>query len=1018
MTKLRALLLTDVVDSTRIAETVGNAASTAHWVAHDRVARELLRTWRGREIERTDGLMAVFDSAADAVAFAVDYHRMLAALGVPFKARAGLHVGPLTLRENSPADVAGGARRFEVDGIGVAIAARTMAAALGGQTLLTAAARLALGATPLRVQSHGFWRLKGIHDPLELFEVGDEQAPFTPPPDEAKAYRVVQIDGLWQPVREVRHNFAPERDAFIGRNAELRDLALLLQSGSRLVSLLGPGGTGKTRLARRYALAWLGEWPGGVYFCDLSEAQSLDGICFAVALALGVPLGKDDAVLRLGHAIAGRGRCLMILDNFEQVHQYAAATLGRWLDRAGEAAFVVTSRERLHLEGENVLAIEPLRLDSEAIELFAVRARAQRPEFELHEGNRQAVAEIVRLLDGLPLAIELAAARVRVLSPAQIVERLNHRFVLLAGARGAAARQATLRAAIDWSWDLLTPWEQTALAQCSVFERGFTLEAAEAVLDLGAGTEARPAMDAIQSLVDKSLLRIWLPTKAPGRLHIAEPYFGMYLSIHEYAAEKLQAGGADQARRAQERHGRCYARHGADDAIAALYTHNGVQLRQALTLELENLIVACRRAVQRGDLDVATSTYRALWEVLELQGPFGTCVELGLQILALEGGHSRPRVDTALTLADALLRTGGIERSRELLDQTLMQARELADRRREALTLGQLGKVDREQGLMDRARTNLEAALAIHQEVGNVLGQGAMLHVLGNLLDQLGSATQSRSRHESALALFTAMGYRHGVGHVRASLGILNRHQGRMDEARDHYEAALAIYRAVGDRRSEGIVLGNLANLLNDQGHVDQAQAHHEAALSIHREVGSRVIEAYALANIGMLQSERGRREEARARLEQALAIDREVSNRIHEGVVLVDLGTLDLAEGRVADARVRLDQALQITRATGNRLYQGAALRVLGEIAQLQEGSATALAILKEGEALLREIDNPFQLAGLLCVKARAALGAGERDSARNALAEVTDIARRLAATADSSLMREIDALRGAVDG
>ena len=178
----------------RIAGAIGDAAMTGHWIAHDRAARELLRTWRGREIEKTDGIVAVFDSAADAAAFAVDYHRALAALGMPFKARAGVHVGPITLRENSPADVAVGAKRFEVDGLGVSIAARVMSAAAGGQTLLTAAARSALGESPLRVQSHGYWRLKGVHDPVELFEVGDAQAPFTPPPDEDKAYRVVRVD--------------------------------------------------------------------------------------------------------------------------------------------------------------------------------------------------------------------------------------------------------------------------------------------------------------------------------------------------------------------------------------------------------------------------------------------------------------------------------------------------------------------------------------------------------------------------------------------------------------------------------------------------------------------------------------------------------------------------------------------------------------------------------------------------------------------------------------------------------
>ena len=183
-----------------------------------------------------------------------------------------------------------------------------------------------------------------------------------------------------------------------------------------------------------------------------------------------------------------------------------------------------------------------------------MRARAQRPDFVLNDANRAAVAEVVRLLDGLPLAIELAAARVRVLSPAQLVARMRDRFAILAGARGMAARQATLRAAIDWSWDLLAPWEQGAFAQCSVFDGGFTLEAAEAVLDLSPWPEAPSAMDVVQALSDKSLLRMWVPA-AKSRYDIEEPFFGMYLSIREYAAEKLDAGGAAARRAAEERHG-------------------------------------------------------------------------------------------------------------------------------------------------------------------------------------------------------------------------------------------------------------------------------------------------------------------------------------------------------------------------------------------------------------------------------------------------------------------------------
>ena len=554
---LPALIFTDLVDSTRLVERLGDAEAARVWAEHDRCARALMQVHDGREIDRSDGFFLLFADVVQAAGFALAYHLALADLAL--EARVGLHVGAVTLRENGPEDVARGAKRTEVEGLAKPFAARVMALARGGQTLLSAAARRALGdALPAGagIESHGHYRLKGVDTPVEVFELGVRgPCAFTPPSDADKAYRVVRAGDLWRPLREVRHNLPAERDAFIGRTAELHALAQRLDAGARLLTVIGPGGTGKTRFVRRYGWAWLGDWPGGVCFCDLSEARSLDGVLRAVAVALDVPLGKDDPVVQLGHAIAGRGRCLVILDNFEQVLVHAAATVGRWLDRAADAAFVVTSRERLHLTGEEVFPVEPLPLEQEAIELFSARARAQRPDFVLDATNRAAVAEVVRLLDGLPLAIELAAARVRVLSPAQLVERMRNRFALLAGVRGAAARQATLRAAIDWSWDLLTPWEQAALAQCSVFEGGFTLDAAEAVFELSAWPEAPAAMDAVQALVDKSLLRTWNRADA-GRYDLEEPHFGMYLSIHEYAAEKLKASRPGALGLAEERHGR------------------------------------------------------------------------------------------------------------------------------------------------------------------------------------------------------------------------------------------------------------------------------------------------------------------------------------------------------------------------------------------------------------------------------------------------------------------------------
>ena len=328
MSNALTLLLTDVVDSTQLAERLGDDAAAELNAAHDRVARDLLRAWRGREIDKTDGMLMLFDLAADALGFAMAYHAALAALPVPLKARAGLHVGAVILRSNSAEDVALGAKPLEVEGIAKPVAARVMSLALGGQTLLTAEARTALGETALRVQSHGFWRIKGIVEPVELFEAGDERALFVPPPDSAKVYRVVDRDGLWLPLREVPHQLPAERDEFVGRQGAMAELARRFDGGARLVSLLGIGGTGKTRLAIRFARNWMGDFPGGVWFCDLSSARNADGIVQAVSKALDVPLRHDDPVQQLGHAIAGRGACLVVLDNFEQVNRHAHDTLG------------------------------------------------------------------------------------------------------------------------------------------------------------------------------------------------------------------------------------------------------------------------------------------------------------------------------------------------------------------------------------------------------------------------------------------------------------------------------------------------------------------------------------------------------------------------------------------------------------------------------------------------------------------------------------------------------------------
>ncbi len=1014
----RTLLFTDIEGSTQLVERLGDAAATDLWKRHDRAARDLLQMHSGREIDRSDGFFMIFERVHDAANFALGYHAALA--GLALKARVALHVGVVQLRENLAADVAQGAKPIEVEGLAKPFAARLMALAQGGQTLLSANARAALREAAAlqesRIESHGHYRLKGLAEPAEVFELGlHEGGAFTPPPDAEKAYRVVADGNLWRPLREVRHNLPPERDAFIGRGSELAALARQLDSGTRLITLLGPGGTGKTRLVRRYGLAWLGDWPGGVYFCDLSESRSQEGVLSAVAVGLGVPLGKGDALTQLGHAIAGRARCLVILDNAEQVLEHVPATLGRWLDRATEASFVVTSRERLRLGGEVVFLVEPLPLAgdaSDAIELFAARSRAQRPEFVVDAGNRAAVAEVVRLLDGLPLAIELAAARSRVLSPVQLVERMRNRFALLAGARGAAARQATLRAAIDWSWDLLAPWEQAALAQCAVFEGGFTMAAAEGVLDLSPWPVAPPTLDAVQSLLDKSLLRA-SPQAARERLEIDEPHFGMYVSIHEYARERLHALGAEVASSAGLRHGRHFAVHGRPDRIEALWRHGGVKRRRALALELDNLVAACQRAIARADADVAAATYAAAWEVLEMQGPFAPGIDLGSQVTALAGLAPAARVSACATLGRALQFAGRTEDGIASFELALALARGQGDRRREGSLLNRLGNLNREFGRLDVARQQLQAALISSRATGD---RGVEASALGNLavLDHYeGRQDESRALHEQALAIHREVGNRAVESAVLNNLAVLHHEQGRMEEALLHHRLALEVRREVGDRVSEATSLGNTGNVLIDLGRLDEGEQHQREALAIHREVGNRAFEAVVLGNLAGIRLQQRRADEARADLETALAIAGEVGSRRHEAYLLGSLGDLHRGQGRVELALDCCGQALTRSQALRDRRTQGWVHGVLGKLHLAQGRFDDARETLRQGEALLRGVGEQVELAKLLCTRGQLEQALGERDTALATLAETIAAERALGAGPQSEVGQAVAELR-----
>ncbi len=947
MSDVRALLVTDVVDSTQLLERLGDEATAALWAAHDRAARDLLRERRGLEIDRTDGFLLLFETVADALGYALAYHRALASLDAPLRARAGLHVGPVILRPNDPADVARGAKPIEVEGLAKPTAARVMSVALGGQTLLTAQARDALGPTTVRLQSHGHWRLKGVAEPVELIEAGEDGAPFTPPPDGAKAYRVVEKDGFWQPVREIRHSLPAEPDAFVGRSEPLLELAGRFDRGARLVSVLGIGGSGKTRLATHFGWTWLGEFPGGVWFCDLSPARGLDGIAGAVAHGLGVPLDKGDPVARLGAAIAGRGQCLVILDNFEQVARHAEETVGRWLAAAGEACFLVTSREVLGLPGEQAYALAPLP-GNEATELFIRRAEAAKHDLVLDAEDRAAIAPLVKLLDGLPLAIELAAARVRVMPPRAVLAHMDERFRLLASTGRRQDRHATLRATLDWSWDLLPQSEKSALAQLSVFEDGFARAAVEAVVDLSACEEAPWIVDVLQSLVDKSLVR-----------RVRRERFDMLGSVQAYAAEQLAAPGRfpGSGAAAQEA---AHARHCA--WFAALGPRRAVEDACA---ELANLVAACRRAIAGARPQLAVDALQAAWAALRLRGPFSIGADLAGAVCALAGladaaaGRARAVHGAAL---DAL---GRAAEARRHYEHALRLARASGDRLGVADVSTRIAALDRNDGRAAEARTGHAEALAIARQLGDAVTACAALNGL-------------------------------------ASVDV---YQGRLDEARANYEAALARARDAGDLRWQCALLGNLGMLYANVGRVEEASRCFAQSLTLAQQLGDRLSEGSTLCNLGMLCLVQKRPGEAIAFCERALRVARELGHLRVEGTVQCNLGLAYEEQGAGAQALSCFEAALRSMRRLGDRRGEGQVLGYLGRAWARQQDFAAARRCFADGRGLLAEVADQVSLGILLCDSAECEWRAGESSAARAALGEARRAFESAAVGAQSEL-------------
>jgi len=754
--------------------------------------------------------------------------------------------------------------------------------------------------------------------------------------------------------------------AFVGRGQALDRLASLSAETGALVTVVGAAGVGKTRLVREHGASAEQQYPGGVHFVDLSESDSLDSLIQRVGEGLDLALTGGDPIERIGLALAGRGRVLMILDNLDRVAAHFEATVARWRTMAPEATLLVTSRVGLPVKGAQVLTVGPMSLFA-AMALFTAKAQVSRPGFSLGPHNRGMVAKLVDGLDRLPLAIELAASRVSIMSLAQLTHRLEDQLVLLAGG-GRTDQQRALLGALDCSWELLDQDARSALTQAGVFRGGFELGAAQAVIQLGDTPDTGHLLDVLQSLEQDHLVR----TESRGHGQIR--YF-MYASIRAFVQQKERAEGTektdtgDAANAAEARHAAYYGGFGTDDALEALELAGGVERRRALEPELDNLAVAARRVPDIGD---AAGCALAASALLHYSGP----LSLGAELLEAVLDHPQCTDLQRMRLAQSLCRFQEESAEREVRIQTLERALEIArawgNQRYEGILLGCIAGMYHEQAQPEPAKRFYDQALSILAPLGATRQEAIWRGNLGNLQWRMGDLDPAQTSIERAHALSAQVGDTRQEALTQLNLGRLAALRGEPDLAKPYFLAALEGLRHIGHRRFEAMTLNALANLEMDLGRRDAARAHYEAALSIHRQSGSTGAAGIVQGNLGELLLESGDVEAAVAALRTAV---------------------------KVCDENYP----------TAAAEFRGPLAMALARLGQTEE----ALALVGTGEAFLRDGGFRPALARLLCAAGQVYLEVGNRKEAREAMAEARRLASALGAGPMSELGQAIEQLR-----
>jgi predicted ATPase/class 3 adenylate cyclase len=816
-------LFTDIEGSTRLAQQYPDRweAVRAH---HHAILQSTVEANNGYVFQIIgDAFCAAFHTASDALHAAIDgQHRLQTEVwgDMPIKVRMGIHTGEAELQAKG--DYHGYLAMSRVQ--------RLMSAGHGGQVLISLATESLLkGQLPdqISLKDMGERRLKDLIQPEHIYQLVIPNLPSDFPP-----LKTLDI---------YRHNLPAQTTSFIGREQEIAEVKRELEK-HRLVTLTGSGGTGKTRLSLQVAVDLLDHFQHGIWFIELAPLTDADLIPQTILSAIGIQEQPGGLPLDALKEYLHEKQALILLDNCEHLVSASARVADTLLGAAPALKILASSREALGVRGEMSYPVPPLSHPDikhlpvvqqlsqyEAVRLFVDRAALVSPHFDINQENAPFITQICYHLDGIPLAIELAAARIKMLSAEQISKRLDDRFrFLTGGARTALQRQQTLRATIDWSYNLLSEHERTLLCRLAVFSGGWTLEAAEAVCS-GDGIETDQILDLMSQLVNKSLVAV------DEHSHGDETHYRILETVRQYAREILF--DTEEASPLRDKHLAYFVKL-AEQAEPELFRSNQVSWFNKLDKDLDNFRIALEWSLRINNGESALRIIGSLGQFWWTHNHLKEGREWIKQ--ATEAGGSSNVQAKAFYWGSVLARTQeDFITARGLSNKSLELYRVLADKEGMAKALGVLGSIEYFEKDFLAAQNAWEEALGLYRELADRRGIARVLNNLGYSIQTQGNIEKAQEFYMECLAICRELEDKWNMQHVLFNMGLVAYQQGNIIKAREFYEETLEVCRELGDKDGMAYALLSLAQVLLSEGQtVSSAQVQGRGILML-KEVGS-----------------------------------------------------------------------------------------------------------------------------------------------------------------------------------